>query len=133
MPKPLGIRREDKNIWERSVPVTPEQVERLVRDHGAEWPWPRWGSPASRLLQKSAEAYSRTSSQGTGRSPQATSPARVAEPPAAGVTHPPVVPLVFRRNSDESGFTAGGLYGAGNLAAGPSRARRTNWSISLAS
>ncbi len=36
MPKALGIRREDKNIWERRVPVTPEQVERLVRDHGVE-------------------------------------------------------------------------------------------------
>jgi len=30
----IGIRREDKSRWERRVPLTPEQVERQVRDHG---------------------------------------------------------------------------------------------------
>jgi saccharopine dehydrogenase (NAD+, L-lysine forming) len=30
----LGIRREDKNVWERRVPVTPDTVARLVADHG---------------------------------------------------------------------------------------------------
>jgi alpha-aminoadipic semialdehyde synthase len=30
----LGIRREDKNQWERRVPLTPEQVGSLIRDHG---------------------------------------------------------------------------------------------------
>ncbi len=33
-PRTLGIRREDKNAWERRVPVTPETVRRLVSDHG---------------------------------------------------------------------------------------------------
>lgn len=31
----LGIRREDKNRWERRVPLTPEAVAELVRAHGA--------------------------------------------------------------------------------------------------
>jgi len=30
----IGIRREDKNHWERRVPLTPDEVARLVRDHG---------------------------------------------------------------------------------------------------
>jgi len=30
----LGIRREDKNRWERRVPLTPYHVEELVRDQG---------------------------------------------------------------------------------------------------
>ncbi|KAJ3014640.1 UNVERIFIED_CONTAM: hypothetical protein HDU68_000188 [Siphonaria sp. JEL0065] len=34
-PLTLGIRREDKNHWERRVPLLPEHVERLVDDLGA--------------------------------------------------------------------------------------------------
>jgi alpha-aminoadipic semialdehyde synthase len=30
----IGIRREDKNRWERRVPLTPDHVEELVRDQG---------------------------------------------------------------------------------------------------
>lgn len=30
----IGIRREDKNEWERRVPLTPADVEILIRDHG---------------------------------------------------------------------------------------------------
>ncbi len=33
-PGSIGIRREDKNDWERRVPVTPEQVSRLVEEEG---------------------------------------------------------------------------------------------------
>ncbi len=29
----IGIRREDKNKWERRVPITPAHVEKLVREH----------------------------------------------------------------------------------------------------
>ena len=37
MPKPIiGIRREDKNPWERRAPLVPEHVAGLVRDHGIE-------------------------------------------------------------------------------------------------
>ena len=32
----VGIRREDKNFWERRVPLTPDQVESLIRAHGIE-------------------------------------------------------------------------------------------------
>jgi saccharopine dehydrogenase (NAD+, L-lysine-forming) len=32
MAKKLGIRREDKNVWERRVPLTPDHVRRLVAD-----------------------------------------------------------------------------------------------------
>ena len=28
----LGIRREDKNVWERRAPLTPDHVRRLVDD-----------------------------------------------------------------------------------------------------
>jgi saccharopine dehydrogenase (NAD+, L-lysine-forming) len=31
---PLGIRREDKNRWERRAPLTPDHVRELVREHG---------------------------------------------------------------------------------------------------
>jgi saccharopine dehydrogenase (NAD+, L-lysine forming) len=30
----LGIRREDKNAWERRAPLMPEHVGRLIADHG---------------------------------------------------------------------------------------------------
>lgn len=30
----VGIRREDKNEWERRVPLVPKQVEALIRSHG---------------------------------------------------------------------------------------------------
>ncbi len=30
----IGIRREDKNVWERRVPLTPAQVRRLKMDYG---------------------------------------------------------------------------------------------------
>ncbi len=33
----IGIRREDKNIWERRVPLTPEQVHRLITEHNIEF------------------------------------------------------------------------------------------------
>ena len=32
----IGIRREDKNFWERRVPLTPDQVEYLIRAHDIE-------------------------------------------------------------------------------------------------
>src|SRR5262245_24933788 len=32
----IGIRREDKNRWERRVPLTPEHVASLVEHHGVE-------------------------------------------------------------------------------------------------
>jgi saccharopine dehydrogenase (NAD+, L-lysine-forming) len=32
----IGIRREDKNQWERRVPLTPEHIALLIRDHGLE-------------------------------------------------------------------------------------------------
>ncbi|KAJ3121943.1 hypothetical protein HK098_003262 [Nowakowskiella sp. JEL0407] len=31
----IGIRREDKNLWERRVPIVPDHVERLVKEYGA--------------------------------------------------------------------------------------------------
>ena len=30
----IGIRREDKNRWERRAPLSPEHVRRLINDHG---------------------------------------------------------------------------------------------------
>ena len=30
----IGIRKEDKNVWERRVPVVPEEIKRLREDHG---------------------------------------------------------------------------------------------------
>ena len=36
MTKRIGIRREDKNIWERRVPLIPEHVKRLKKEHGIE-------------------------------------------------------------------------------------------------
>ncbi|NPV13878.1 hypothetical protein HPY86_02975 [candidate division WOR-3 bacterium] len=30
----IGIRREDKNIWERRVPLTPDQLRQLIVEHG---------------------------------------------------------------------------------------------------
>ncbi|KCV71331.1 hypothetical protein H696_02276 [Fonticula alba] len=32
----IGLRREDKNKWERRVPLTPRDVKTLVKDHGLE-------------------------------------------------------------------------------------------------
>ncbi len=32
--KRIGIRREDKNIWERRTPLTPEQIKRLTGEQG---------------------------------------------------------------------------------------------------
>ena len=32
----IGIRREDKSVWERRTPLTPRDVHRLVADHGIE-------------------------------------------------------------------------------------------------
>jgi len=32
----IGIRREDKNIWERRVPIVPEHVRQLQDEHGVE-------------------------------------------------------------------------------------------------
>ena len=34
MANSIGIRREDKNPWERRVPLTPSHVGRLIADHG---------------------------------------------------------------------------------------------------
>jgi alpha-aminoadipic semialdehyde synthase len=36
MPKRVGIRREDKSIWERRVPITPAAVAELKKDHAVE-------------------------------------------------------------------------------------------------
>jgi alpha-aminoadipic semialdehyde synthase len=36
MKRVIGIRREDKNPWERRVPIIPEHVAALVQDHGVE-------------------------------------------------------------------------------------------------
>ena len=36
MKKIIGIRREDKNIWERRVPLIPEHVKKLKEEHGIE-------------------------------------------------------------------------------------------------
>ncbi|MDD5628808.1 MAG: bifunctional lysine ketoglutarate reductase /saccharopine dehydrogenase family protein [Elusimicrobia bacterium] len=36
MSRVLGIRREDKNPWERRVPIIPEHVAALVKGHGIE-------------------------------------------------------------------------------------------------
>lgn len=33
---PIGIRREDKNEWERRVPIIPEHVKELKEEHGIE-------------------------------------------------------------------------------------------------
>ncbi len=33
----IGIRREDKNIWERRSPLIPEQVGQLIGDHGLQF------------------------------------------------------------------------------------------------
>ena len=33
----VGIRREDKNRWERRVPLVPEDLTRLNADHGVEF------------------------------------------------------------------------------------------------
>ncbi len=33
----IGLRREDKNKWERRVPLTPAHVEQLRREHGLEF------------------------------------------------------------------------------------------------
>lgn len=33
----IGIRREDKNIWERRAPLIPEQVGRLIGEHGLQF------------------------------------------------------------------------------------------------
>lgn len=30
----IGIRREAKNRWERRVPLLPDQIERLIKEHG---------------------------------------------------------------------------------------------------
>ena len=32
----IGIRREDKSRWERRVPVTPEDAQKLKEEHGIE-------------------------------------------------------------------------------------------------
>lgn len=34
MTVPIGIRREDKNRWERRAPLTPDHVSELAREHG---------------------------------------------------------------------------------------------------
>jgi saccharopine dehydrogenase (NAD+, L-lysine forming) len=36
MSKRIGIRREDKSIWERRVPIVPEDARRLQEEHGIE-------------------------------------------------------------------------------------------------
>ena len=36
MKRVIGIRREDKNPWERRIPIIPEHVAVLVKDHGVE-------------------------------------------------------------------------------------------------
>ena len=34
MGETIGIRREDKNKWERRVPIVPEDMAGLIKDHG---------------------------------------------------------------------------------------------------
>ena len=36
MKKIIGIRREDKNIWERRVPIIPKHVRELKEKHNIE-------------------------------------------------------------------------------------------------
>lgn len=36
MPVRIGIRREDKSIWERRVPIIPQDARRLIVEHGVE-------------------------------------------------------------------------------------------------
>ena len=38
----IGIRREDKSVWERRVPIIPEHVRQLIGEHGFEV----WGQPS---------------------------------------------------------------------------------------
>ncbi len=37
MPNKIGIRLEDKNIWERRVPLTPEHVQELIQNNNLEF------------------------------------------------------------------------------------------------
>ena len=37
MKKKVGIRREDKNKWERRVPITPEHVRELTEKYGVKF------------------------------------------------------------------------------------------------
>lgn len=43
MKSPIGIRREDKNPWERRVPLIPSHVRELIQSHGLEI----WIQPSS--------------------------------------------------------------------------------------
>ncbi|MDX9826396.1 MAG: bifunctional lysine ketoglutarate reductase /saccharopine dehydrogenase family protein [Spirochaetia bacterium] len=43
MPKTIGIRREDKSIWERRVPITPKAIAELKTEHDIE----AWIQPSS--------------------------------------------------------------------------------------
>ena len=36
MKKIIGIRKEDKNIWERRVPLIPAHIKKLKEEHGIE-------------------------------------------------------------------------------------------------
>jgi len=46
----IGMRREDKNRWERRAPLTPEDVQRLIATHGARFiVQPSTSLPAPRL------------------------------------------------------------------------------------
>jgi alpha-aminoadipic semialdehyde synthase len=54
----LGIKREDKNRWERRAPLTPEHVAELIRAHGVRFrvePSPHRAFPAQAYRSASAE------------------------------------------------------------------------------
>jgi len=36
VPKRIGIRREDKSVWERRTPIVPEDARELIEEHGIE-------------------------------------------------------------------------------------------------
>lgn len=55
MPKTIGLRREDKSIWERRVPITPEAAEKLKKEHDVE----TWVQPSPTRAITDAEFASR--------------------------------------------------------------------------
>jgi len=54
----IGIRREDKNRWERRAPLTPEHVAELIRAHGV-----RFRIEPSQHRAFAAEAYGASSAE----------------------------------------------------------------------
>lgn len=52
----IGIRREDKNRWERRVPLTPEDVGRLISEHGLQFHVQPSTTPPVRIFADQAYA-----------------------------------------------------------------------------